>query len=71
VAIEQLGGRTRINALPPRIHRGETAQVCYGVANAKTVTLERNPAQLALPQPLRGRKASKNNSLYLTAPARR
>jgi hypothetical protein len=24
----------------PEIHRGETAQVCFGVANAKSVTLE-------------------------------
>jgi hypothetical protein len=24
----------------PRIQRGETAQICYGVANAKSVTLE-------------------------------
>jgi len=43
VAIEQLGGsELSIQMLyaTPRIHRGETAQVCYGVANAKTVTLE-------------------------------
>jgi len=43
VAIEQLGGsELAIQMLyaTPRIHRGETAQVCYGVANAKTVTLE-------------------------------
>jgi hypothetical protein len=42
-AIEQLGGsELAIQMLyaTPRIHRGETAQVCYGVANAKTVTLE-------------------------------
>jgi hypothetical protein len=43
VAIEQLGGsELAIQMLyaTPRIHRGETAQVCYGVANARTVTLE-------------------------------
>ncbi len=42
VTIEQLGGsELSIQMLyaTPRIHRGETAQVCYGVANAKTVTL--------------------------------
>src|SRR5882724_6302126 len=42
-AIEQLGGsELAIQMLyaTPRIHRGETAQVCYGVANAKTVTLQ-------------------------------
>jgi hypothetical protein len=42
-AIEQLGGsQLAIQMLyaTPRIHRGETAQVCFGVANAKTVTLE-------------------------------
>src|ERR1700719_1681153 len=43
VAIEQLGGSDlaiQMLYATPRIHRGETAQVCYGVANAKTVTLE-------------------------------
>jgi hypothetical protein len=42
-AIEQLGGsELAIQMLyaTPRIHRGETAQICYGVANATTVTLE-------------------------------
>jgi hypothetical protein len=42
-AIEQLGGsELAIQMLyaTPRIHRGETAQICYGVANAKNVTLE-------------------------------
>ena len=27
-------------ATPGEIHRGQTVQLCYGVANAKTVTLE-------------------------------
>jgi hypothetical protein len=42
-AIEQLGGsELAIQMLyaTRQIHRGETAQVCYGVANAKSVTLE-------------------------------
>jgi hypothetical protein len=43
-AIEQLGGSDlAIRALyvsPTVIHRGETAQICYDVANAKTVTLD-------------------------------
>ncbi len=41
-AIEQLGGsELAIQMLyaTPRIHRGETAQICFGVANANTVTL--------------------------------
>ena len=41
---EQLGGRElAIRSLyvsPPRIHRGEKAQLCYDVANAKTVILD-------------------------------
>jgi hypothetical protein len=42
-AIEQLGGsELAIQMLyaTPQIHPGETAQVCFGVANAKSVTLE-------------------------------
>ena len=43
-AVEQLGGSDlAIRSLyvsPPQIHRGETAQLCYDVANAKTVTLD-------------------------------
>jgi hypothetical protein len=43
-AIEQLGGsELSIRGLyisPASIHRGETAQLCYDVANAKTVTLD-------------------------------
>src|SRR5215475_3543282 len=42
-AIAQLGGsELSIQMLyaTPEIHRGETAQVCFGVANAKSVTLE-------------------------------
>jgi hypothetical protein len=42
-AIEQLGGdKFEIQMLyaTPQIKRGETAQVCFGVSNAKSVTLE-------------------------------
>jgi hypothetical protein len=43
-AIEQLGGsELAIRALyisPAVVHRGEKAQLCYDVANAKTVTLD-------------------------------
>jgi hypothetical protein len=42
-AIEQLGGsELSIQMLyaTPKVKREETAQVCYGVANAKSVTLE-------------------------------
>lgn len=43
-AVEQLGGsELAIRALyvtPTIIHRGESAQLCYDVANAKTVTLD-------------------------------
>ena len=41
--IEQLGGsELAIQTLyaTPQVRRGEAAQVCFGVANAKTVTLE-------------------------------
>ena len=42
-AIEQLGGNElaiqTFYAGPTKIKRGETVQICYGVANAKTVTL--------------------------------
>ena len=42
-AIEQLGGNELAIQMfygTPEIHRGQTAQVCFGVANAKSVTLE-------------------------------
>jgi hypothetical protein len=42
-AIEQLGGNDlaiQMLYATPSVHRGGTAQVCYGVSNAKTVTLE-------------------------------
>ena len=42
--IEQFGGKElaiqNFYATPGAIRRGETAQLCYGVANAKTVTIE-------------------------------
>jgi len=43
-ALEQLGGKDlaiqNFYAIPGAIRRGETVKLCYGVANAKTVTLE-------------------------------
>ena len=44
VALEQLGGKDftilSFYASPTVIRRGESAQLCYGVANAKSVKLE-------------------------------
>jgi hypothetical protein len=44
VTLEQLGGKElaiqNFYAMPGAIHRGQTVQLCYGVANAKTVKLE-------------------------------
>jgi hypothetical protein len=44
ITIEQLGGKElaiqNFYASPGAIRRGETVQLCYGVANAKTVKLE-------------------------------
>lgn len=44
MAVEQLGGKEfailSFYASPTVIRRGESAQLCYGVANAKTVKLE-------------------------------
>ena len=44
IALEQLGGKDlaiqSFYASPRGIHKGESAQLCYGVANAKTVKLE-------------------------------
>ena len=44
VAVEQLGGKEfailSFYASPTMIRRGESAQLCYGVANARTVKLE-------------------------------
>jgi hypothetical protein len=47
ITVEQLGGKEfailSFYANPTAIRRGESAQLCYGVANAKTVTLEPQP----------------------------
>jgi hypothetical protein len=47
ITLEQLGGKElaiqSFYASPGAIHKGESAQLCYGVANAKTVTLEPQP----------------------------
>jgi hypothetical protein len=44
IALEQFGGKElaiqNFYASPGTIHRGETVQLCYGVANAKSVKLE-------------------------------
>jgi hypothetical protein len=44
LAVEQLGGKDfailSFYASPPSVRRGESAQLCYGVANAKKVKLE-------------------------------
>lgn len=43
-ALDQMGGKTldiqAFYANPGAVHRGETVQLCYGVANAKNVKLE-------------------------------
>ncbi|MCI0535997.1 MAG: hypothetical protein L0Z50_12295 [Verrucomicrobiales bacterium] len=47
VAVEQMGGDRfdilNFYASSANIRRGETAQLCYGVSNAKTVRLEPQP----------------------------
>ncbi|MGA2097739.1 MAG: hypothetical protein ABSH39_15670 [Candidatus Acidiferrum sp.] len=47
VAVEQLGGKElailSFYASPGVISRGQSAQLCYGVSNAKTVKLEPQP----------------------------
>jgi hypothetical protein len=44
ITVEQLGGKDlaiqNFYATPGVVRRGESVQICYGVANAKTVTLE-------------------------------
>jgi hypothetical protein len=46
-ALEQMGGKElaiqNFYASPGMIRRGETVQLCYGVANAKSVKLEPQP----------------------------
>jgi len=47
ITLEQLGGKElaiqNFYATPGVVRRGETVQICYGVANAKTVQLEPQP----------------------------
>ena len=47
VTLEQMGGKElaiqNFYASPGMIRHGQTAQICYGVANAKTVKLEPQP----------------------------
>jgi hypothetical protein len=46
-ALDQFGGKAldiqSFYASPGAVHRGESVQLCYGVANAKTVKLEPQP----------------------------
>jgi hypothetical protein len=46
-ALDQFGGKSldiqSFYASPGAVHRGESVQLCYGVANAKTVKLEPQP----------------------------
>jgi hypothetical protein len=46
-ALDQFGGKEldiqSFYASPGAVHRGGSVQLCYGVANAKTVTLEPQP----------------------------
>jgi hypothetical protein len=47
IALQQLGGKELAShsfyASPGAIHKGESLQLCYGVANAKVVKLEPQP----------------------------
>ncbi len=47
LTLEQLGGKElaiqSFYASPGAVHRGESVQLCYGVANAKNVKLEPQP----------------------------
>ena len=47
IALEQLGGKElaiqSFYATPGAIHKGESVQLCYGVANAKAVKLDPQP----------------------------
>lgn len=47
IALEQFGGKElaiqNFYASPGMVRRGESVQLCYGVANAKTVKLEPQP----------------------------
>jgi hypothetical protein len=50
IALEQLGGKElaiqSFYASPGAIHKGESVQLCYGVANAKVVKLEPQPNEV-------------------------
>ena len=50
IAIEQLGGKDlaiqMFYASPAAIRRGQSTKLCYGVANAKNVTLEPQTSQV-------------------------
>jgi hypothetical protein len=50
IALEMLGGKElaiqSLYASPGSIHKGESVQICYGVANAKVVKLEPQPNEV-------------------------
>jgi hypothetical protein len=50
IALEQLGGKElaiqNFYASPGAVHKGESVQLCYGVANAKVVKLEPQPNEV-------------------------
>lgn len=50
VAVDELGGKTfailDFYAAPKAIQQGETAQLCYGVSNARSVKLEPQPHEV-------------------------
>lgn len=54
---EGLGGNNfeimNFYASPGAIHRGDSAQICYGVSNAKDVTLTPKPSEGVWPSPER------------------
>ena len=68
ITLEQLGGKElaiqTFYASPAVIHRGQATQLCYGVANAKTVTLEPQSNPMALVLPLRGRYPCQDHDLH-------
>jgi len=60
ITLEQLGGKDlaiqSFYASPGAVHKGENLQLCYGVANAKTVKLA-SPSQIRSGPPTRAASA--------------
>ena len=62
---------TMLYASAAAVRRGQTAQICYGVVNAKNISfVPTNPGRLAFDEPLRGCLSEKEYDLY-TARGRR